>query len=191
MSHHHCPLHCCRRRCTSRVPAQTASRQRPRAARFAGQAAAVESTPPRPLSSLAACALRRVGAMRWHAPACRVASPLPISVQLARANDVQTNALHIASTQGRYHCDVAVASCYARVHTRRSTAAPSRHLPLSLLAQALPHAFSCRSVRGIATIPWGSMFLSSDHWALTASRAMMERCARRMSSEPRALPRAL
>jgi hypothetical protein len=115
--------------------------------------------------------------MRWHAPACRVASPLPIPVQLARANGVRTNALHIASMQGRYHCDVAAASCYARIHTRRSTAAPCRHLPLSLLAQALPPAFSCRPVRGIATIPWGSMFLSSDHWVLTASHATMERCA--------------
>jgi hypothetical protein len=53
MSHHRCPLHCCRRHCASRVPAPTVWWQHPRTARSAGQAAVVESTPPRPLRSLA------------------------------------------------------------------------------------------------------------------------------------------
>jgi hypothetical protein len=66
-------------------------------------------------------------------------------------NGVRTNALHVASTQGRYHCDVTTMPCCTREHARSATTL-SRHLPLSLLAQARVAPTQCAVIKGISPV---------------------------------------
>jgi hypothetical protein len=60
-----------------------------------------ENTPPRPLCSPAARAPSRLGAMCWHAPACRMAIPRPIPIQLGNRHrcmdKMLSHALHVTS----------------------------------------------------------------------------------------------
>jgi hypothetical protein len=79
----------------------------------------------------------------------RVTWPPPATPCLAHllANGLRTNTIHVASTQGCCHCDVAAAPCYTRVHSRRYAAAPSHHLPLSLLAQARVAPTQCAAIK--------------------------------------------
>jgi hypothetical protein len=57
------------------------------------------------------------------------------------------NTLRVTSTQGRCHCGVAAMPCCVREHAC-SAAAPSHHLPPSLLAQARVASTQCAAIKG-------------------------------------------
>jgi hypothetical protein len=112
---------------------------------------------------------------RHHALACMCelcgrinSSPCPAHLL---ANGVRTNALRVASTQGRCHCDVAGVPCCAREHARFA-AAPSHHLPLSLLAQARIAPTQCMTIKGTSPVHFvrASGFIIRRLWSTRSPR---------------------
>jgi hypothetical protein len=107
-------------------------------------------------------ASRRVVTVCWRTLACRVAlssaTPWPAHPS-QRHTDKR---LRVASMQGCCHCDIAAAPCCTREHTR-STAALSRHLPLSLLEQACVASTQYMAIKG------GHLCISSTPRAVSAS----------------------
>jgi hypothetical protein len=90
----------------------------------------------------------RVGTMRWHACVCRVATsihPLSSSPPLQRRMDKRPpRRLHARLLPLRRRCCPHEHAC--------STAAPSRHFPLSLLAQARIAPMQCATIKGTSPV---------------------------------------